>query len=185
MSDQVTGVVVGTQAVVERFDATAPRVYGRVVRTMRQFMIRLQGYVKGAKLSGQVLHVRTGHLRASIAQRVDLQGDTIIGAVGIFEGPTLPYGRAHEYGFDGVVWVREHLRKIAAKRRSGTFLRYGDFELAQLESEGGRSLVRGHTMHMHVSERSFLRSAFGEMKDAILALLRDDIAGAVERYQGA
>lgn len=156
----------GDTEIVARFDALTPAVHLRLVKTMQELLIRLQEYIRGAKLSGQVLHVRSGNLRRSIGTSLVEEGDRITGKVGIFSGPTLPYGRAHEYGVDTTVNVSEHLRHV--KQVFGR-----PVEATQT--------VRAHTRHMKLPERSFIRSTMREMGPAAVELinqiLRDAVAG--------
>src|SRR5262245_20908179 len=109
---------------------------------------RIQAYVKGGKLTGQVLHVRTGALRRSIGGQVEDVGGEVVGRVGIFGGPTEPYGRAHEYGVSKTVSVKEHFRTIKeafGRPIAPTAVR-----------------VREHTMKLNLPERSYLRSTLAE-----------------------
>lgn len=95
--------------------------------------LEVQRSVKEDKLSGQVLSVRTGTLRRSINRRVEEYGGGLRAVV----GTNVAYAPAHEYGFNGVVTVREHMRL-------------------------GKFLVRAHKRTMHLPERSFLRSVLKE-----------------------
>lgn len=97
-------------------------------------VIKLQRHVQQDKLSGQVLHVRTGRLRRSIAQNVEASGNEITGIV----STAVSYAKTHEYGFKGTVNVRAHDRN-------------------------GHP-VRGHTRQVNLPERSFLRSALADFE---------------------
>ena len=68
-------------------------------------VLRVQRRVK-EKLSGEVLNVRTGRLRRSIVERVESSGSVVTGIV----GTNVEYAAPHEYGFIGVVTVKESLR---------------------------------------------------------------------------
>jgi phage gpG-like protein len=111
-------------------------------------------YVKEHKLSGQVLHVRTGTLRRKINYRVTQTAAAITGQVGV----KLSYAAAHEYGLDVEEQVREHLR--TAKMAFGRPIAPVTFS------------VRAHTRHMKLPERSFLRSSLREMTPEIQAMIR-------------
>lgn len=119
---------------------------GLITRLTMQLLIA----VKGSKLSGQVLNVRTGKLRRSINQRVTgVDTPTVTGTV----GTNTVYARPHEYGFKGKVPVREHLRmqKMAFGR---------SIEPVQVT-------VKSHPRNMNLPERSFLRSALQDMSTQI------------------
>jgi phage gpG-like protein len=153
----VTDFVVSVDT--SRLDAKLHRVpksvEASVLRAVRRLAINLQGYVKDQKLSGQVLHVRSGTLRRSINQEVTQSGSVIKGIV----GTNVSYARPHEYGFSGAVQVREHLRTITK-----VFGR----PLANPVTQ----TVRAHTMNVNLPERSFLRSALKDFEPRILAELK-------------
>ncbi len=62
--------------------------------SVQRLTLRLLAKVKADKLSGQVLNVRTGRLRRSINQRVEVNGQGAYGKV----GTPVKYGRIHEFG---------------------------------------------------------------------------------------
>lgn len=138
--------------------ALGPRLSAALARQVTILAIDTQARVKRDKLSGQVLKVRTGHLRSSIAERVETHdtGDAreVVGFVGIFQGPTLTYGRAHEFGFAGDA-------QVAAHERLG-------------------HPVAAHVRHVNLPERSFLRSTLAERESAIVAALQQTIVTTVE-----
>jgi phage gpG-like protein len=122
----------------------------------------VQAGVKGDRLSGQVLHVRTGTLRRSINQRVTVTDDAVMASV----GTNVRYAAAHEYGFDGPVTVKAHIRRAA---------------LIGVDRAGARGevYVRSHTRHMRLPERSFLRSELRDRADEIRESLREAALKAV------
>lgn len=134
----IHALVVGSAGVLNRLRAASPEIVARVKPTMYRLAIMLQRKVKTEKLSGQVLHVRSGTLRRSISQRVTVEGGLLTGVV----GTNLKYGRVHEYG--GRVSIREHVRKS----RIGTIY-----------------TVRQHDRTF--PERSFLRSSLAELLPTI------------------
>ena len=125
-----------------------------LVRVMTRLSIEVQRGVKETKLTGQVLHVRTGTLRRSINRRVIEQGGSVMASV----GTNVSYAAAHEYGFKGEVDVREHVRKT----RGGTEAR-----------------VRAHTRKVVMPERSFLRSTVDDMGPHIKTEIRKAVLQAV------
>jgi phage gpG-like protein len=115
---------------------------------VERLSIEVQAAVKDQKLSGQVLHVRTGTLRRSINRKITQTGSTVYGEV----GTNVRYAAIHEYGYEGNVDVPEHTRRTA----------------------GGDSVnVRAYVMRMHMPERSFLRSTLDEQADHIRKTLRE------------
>ncbi len=165
MSDSITGQLIGDRELVAKFGQLSPKVHLRLVKAMHAAMTRLQAYVQSAKLSGQVLHVRTGAGRRSVGEFVEDLAEEVLGKVGIPSGPTLVYMRAHEFGFDGTVSVKEHLRRI--KEAFGRPIPPTDVT------------VGAHTRTMHLAERRWLRSAFDEFRDAIRAVLQQAVSEAV------
>lgn len=115
--------------------------------------------VKMDKLSGQALNVRTGRLRRSINSKMTgVNTDQVAGYV----GTNVSYAHAHEFGFQGSVTVKEHLRtQVKAWGKS---------------IEPKKVTVHAHQMKMSIPEHSFLRSALAEMDTEI----DREISGAVK-----
>jgi phage gpG-like protein len=138
------GVVVGGERAVARFGSLPNKLRVQLRIAVQRAATLVQGHSKSDKLSGQVLNVRTGRLRRSIHTRVTESAQQVTGIV----GTNVEYARVHEYGFDGIVSVREQLRT----------------------SKLGKSFtVRQHARHTHVPEKSFLRSALADEREAIRA----------------
>lgn len=127
------------------------RLMDRLLKISQRWAIKLQGHVKADKLTGQVLHNRTGTLRRSINQKVT-RGPTEIKAI---VGTNVSYARPHEFGFQGVVSVREHVRM----QRMAWGLPMKDPH---------QVTVRAHPMKMNIPEKSFLRSALADYRDEIV-----------------
>jgi phage gpG-like protein len=82
------------QAVLDRFKRI-PETTGMSVRdTMNALVLHLLGYIKTQKLSGQVLHRRTGQLSRSMTSLVEQDGKEIKGEV----STNIPYAFTHEFG---------------------------------------------------------------------------------------
>ncbi len=128
---------------------------------MERLTVMLQNMVKAGKLSGQVLKVKTGRLRNSIARDVAENGATVTGSV---SSPVV-YARPQEYGFQGTVSVREHMRTV--KQAFGRPI------------DPVEVTVREHSMRMNLPERSFLRSALADMDSA--GTIRAEMEAAVAR----
>lgn len=148
-------VVVKDESIVALLGGFHDRFLNRLQSALSRVAIRLQSRVKN-KLSDDVLHVRTGTLRRSINQRVEVTGNGVSALV----GTNVEYAAAHEYGFTGTVTVKAHLRQI---RTQGRMTPSGKYKRGKLT--GDSVMVRAHDMRMHLPERSFLRSALNEMGD--------------------
>ena len=144
------------------------RLATSMVKAMRRVVIGLQAHVKADKLTGQVLHVRTGTLRRSINQEVRYAGGGLIEGI---VGTNVEYAAAHEYGFHGTVTVRAHVRRISTASKAKA-LSSSSGKAATIARWVGRSSknrfvkgyadVRAHTRTVNLPERSFLRTALKE-----------------------
>lgn len=138
----IKGTIIGGEAAVQRFERMPAKLHVELKVGIARAALLVQRDSKEDKLSGQVLKVRTGRLRRSINTKITDTETRVVGTV----GTNVEYAHIHEYGFDGIVSVREHLR--AAKG-------------------GAESTVRAHQRHVHMPERSFLRSALNDMAEPI------------------
>jgi phage gpG-like protein len=153
------------------------RLATSVVRAMNRLTIMVQARVK-QKLSGEVLHVRTNNLRSSINREVRVVGSEIQGVV----GTNVEYAAVHEYGFDGMVSVRAHLRQLRERGRMKLFKtsgheQFGIWKNVRGAKTGKVAQVRGwfndrqgqssFLRHMRVPERSFLRTSLKEFEPVI------------------
>ena len=152
MSDRMFTVSINAESLLARLRGYTPRLYANLFHTITRLAITVQAAVKDTKLSGQVLHVRTGTLRRSINQEVKATPGSIMGIV----GTNVPYGAVHEFGFKGVVTVREHLRRVREGTRTFS------------------SIVRAHPRAVNLPERSFLRSSLKDLE----AQIKKDIGDA-------
>lgn len=160
----ITGAIKGDREVIadlRRFDAAAR---GEIQKGIGRIVLKLLVRVKANKLSGQALNVRTGRLRRSITQRVEASAEEISGIV----GTNVEYAAAHEYGFKGVVTIKQHLRLV--KQAFGRPLKFPVW-----------STVSTHSKNANIPERSFLRSALADMKGSgeIEAEIDASIASAI------
>jgi phage gpG-like protein len=150
--------IVGTEATVENIRQIAPKVGTALDQKIAELTISLLTKVKAEKLRGQVLKVRDGRLWRSINQRVTGKGtNAVTGTV----GTNVVYAGVHEYGFNGVVSVKEHLRMQKMAWGKSIFPK--------------QVTVRAHQMHMNMPERSFLRSALAEMRPEILEQIKQAV----------
>ena len=146
------------------------RLANRLEQAMNRVTIELQARTK-EKLTGEVLHVRTGTLRRSINRRVERTPDGIVGAV----GTNVAYGAAHEFGFKGNVTVRAHVRRL---RTQGKLDATGKRKRGKLT--GAVANVASYQMTMNLPERSFLRSALKELEPSVVKAIRNAAAEALK-----
>ena len=140
------------------------QVIAEVEKSINILCIKLLRKVKEEKLSGKPLKNRTGTLRRSVNYRVEKSQTGLMFSIKGIVGTNKEYAAAHEYGFDGQVTVKEHLRLI--KKAFGVSLK-----------EPKQITVGSHTRHMRLPERSFLRSALREMESEI----QSEIDNAIKR----
>jgi phage gpG-like protein len=161
--------VVGREELRARFSGAGENVRSALRAAIQASVIDMEAQVK-EKLSGEVLRVRTGRLRNSITSRVDEGGSQIIGTV----GANTPYAAVHEYGFQGIVNVREHLRMIT--QAFGKALKGGPREIT----------VRAHPVRMDLPERSYLRSTLRENGQRVYDRLQQAVNQAIAQqgYSG-
>ena len=77
-------------------------------KDLEALMIKMQSHVKSDKLSGQVLHRRTGTLSRSVHYEIENTAQALVGR--LTTGREAPYGRVHEFGL--TVTVPAHSRTI-------------------------------------------------------------------------
>ena len=140
-------VSVKAESVLAALSQAPARFQDALVRVVTRFGIALQAAVKVRKLSGQVLHVRTGTLRRSINSQVFDQRGEVYGKV----GTNVVYAGVHEYGFTGTVSVAGHTRRLKARPGSDPGSARSDV------------WVQTYSRRMDVPARSYLRSTLGEM----------------------
>jgi phage gpG-like protein len=163
-------VRVDAERLLARLQGMEPKLHENLRRVITRLSVEAQGRVKSDKLSGQVLHVRTGTLRRSINRRVDDDGESVIATV----GTNVIYAGRHEYGFHGIENVREHVRRSRAQMQLAKFRtnKLGErIEIKGSYTKAGGTLgsiiVRAHQRQANTPERSFLRSTLREMTPQI------------------
>jgi phage gpG-like protein len=143
----LNGFIVGDAEVQAKFDKASDEVQAALKNGIARAVLRVQVRTK-EKLSDQVLRVRTGRLRRSITTQITEQPGRVEGVIGTI----VKYARPHEFGFNGTVNVREHLRKAVNAAKP--------------------SVVRAHSRHVVIPEKSFLRSSLRELSPEIQTELR-------------
>lgn len=152
----ITATVIGGEEVVQRFMHMPDALRSALTKEVREIAIKLQRHVVADKLTGQVLHVRSGTLRRSINQKVISEPGMVLGIV----GTNVKYGFLHEFGET----VPAHIRMIT--KVFGHPLKDGP-KAVQVKS-------------YKMPERSFLRSALLDMKPEIEQRVKDAVAGEVK-----
>ena len=157
----IAAELIGAERVVAFLELLPQKAMAAIKADVSRLAITLLRKVKEEKLSGQVLRNQTGTLRRSINQRVEVFGQqAVVGSV----GTNLSYAAAHEFGFNGPVNVKAHLRLV--KKAWGKTVRSPQ-----------EHPVRAFTRQMHLPEKSFLRSAMAEMAPEI----RDGLEAAINK----
>jgi phage gpG-like protein len=151
----------GDDAVADRFASMAARVHDKLLAAVTTNGLALQAHVMQDKLSGQVLKVRSGTLRDSIALTVMDDGDGIVASL----GTEVKYAAIQEYGGKTAPHV------IAPRDASVLAFRIG-----------GKTIFAKRVQHpgSRMLERSFLRSALADQADQIRDSLRAAVGAAVE-----
>jgi len=158
----IRGTVIGDDKVNVKLGEMSDKIIGAVEKRMQRVVKRIEASVKSDKLSGQVLHVKTGTLRRSVHSDVKNDGSQIVGTI----GTNLIYAAYHEYGFSGTQNVKEHMRAIKQAAimhtkgaRSGTVNKSAT---AKQQGPAQMAKVRAHTRHVNYTAHSFLRSTLRE-----------------------
>jgi phage gpG-like protein len=162
-------VTMKAEALLARLAGTHDRLKNSLRAAVQRLGFKAQGIVKADKLTGQVLHARTGTLRRSINLKVRETDTGVFATV----GTNVKYAAIHEYGFDGVEHVSAHVRRSALQMSVKRTLR-------DRVSEGAIP-VRAHDRHMVMPKRSFLVSTLVQMSDEIQTSLRSTILQAVAK----
>jgi len=144
----IESLLVGDREIVRKFDALPTRLRDEMKIGVGRLALKLARNVQQNKLSGQMLNVRTGRLRRSIASLVEDNSQTVSGIV----STPVKYAPPNEYGFKGTVTVAQSLRTI--KQAFGRPI------------EEKTITVRAHQRKMNLPERSFLRSALRDMEQS-------------------
>lgn len=145
-----TAVLVGDSQLIARLQSMPERVRRGLVRGVLKAARDLQRHVQQDKLSGQVLHRRTGNLRSSINVKMEEDAKGVFASV----GTNVVYAAIHEYGGD-----------IPIRRALGS------------AKKGARQLKSGGVIHM--PERSYLRSALRDYEERIKRTMEESVAEAL------
>lgn len=146
----ITGQVLGAERVAAKFADDAASATKRLAPRVQRLGLKLLARVK-AKLSDDVLHVKTGRLRRSVNEATTIDGSAVTSTV----GTPVSYGAFWERGFHGVEQVAAHERKIAHPAKGSAAV----------------ALVRAHSRKVNQAPRSFLVSSLNELRPHIVAEL--------------
>jgi phage gpG-like protein len=133
-----------------RLETMPKRLHDALYRAVDADRLKLETYIKADKLSGQVLHVISSDLRASIHSDVDDQGNQIYGRA--FSSGDVKYAAIHEYGGD----IYPKTAKALVFEIDGKLI---------------------FSRHVHMPERSYMRSSLRDMSAQIQADLERAVKG--------
>ncbi len=162
MSGGINARVTGAERVQIQIQGMGDVLKAELRTKSRSLGFRILAHVKAEKLSGQVLKNKTGRLRRSVNFR-ETESETEIGGS---VGTNVEYAAAHEYGFQGTVNVRAHLRSIT--------------QAFGRPIEPKQITVSAHPMTMNIAEKSFLRSSLNDFREKI----KNEYAAVARRVAG-
>lgn len=149
----------------------------RLIVKVNSLSLRLQAKIVGEKLSGQVLHIRTGKGAGSVrVVLAKLEGDTLSGGVEAGGGPAW-YMILHEWG--GTFQVAEYIRRrgLSAQGHVTKLLtKSGAIRKNVKDIKSG--VVRAHSVTF--PPRSFMRTSVAEFESTITAEIADVIAESMQ-----
>lgn len=163
--------LVGDRQLLARLDSMPDSVRRVLTAKIMALALMLQGHIQKNKLSGQVLHVRTGALRRSIHVKVDQRATGVWGRV--LSSGDVKYAGIHEFGGRTKAHVIEP-RKVKAL----AFMVGGSQVFAKRVNHPGSQMPM----------RSFMRTGLGdkaaqistEMKAAVIEGLMSAKRGAAQ-----
>lgn len=140
---------------IETLANPSPFVMRALEARVRALAIKLEAKIKSEKLSGQVLNVRSGALRRSIAHDVMVGPLGVVGRV--FSSANVPYARIHEFG-----------------GRTGPHTILPTKASVLAFTVGGRKVFAKRVNHpgSKMPERSYMRTSLHEMQAEIVAGLQ-------------
>ena len=144
------------------FDEMNDRIKFEIRRTINALTLRLQRTVQEDMLTGQRLNVQSGRLRGSVSSKVVEDQNFIEGTVGA-GGALVPYAFTHEFGLNGSMGVKAHLRTI--KQAFGR-----PISPRQIN-------VKAHSRNVRFKELRFMRDSL----DMISKIVPKNIDSAIQR----
>jgi phage gpG-like protein len=152
--------LVGDRELIARFQAMPSKVHAALLKKVTALRLKLEAHIKDQKLSGQVLHVQTGNLRASIFSETIDSAESVIGRAA--SSGDVKYAGIHEFGGQTPAHV------IEAKGNALAFMFQGKQAFFKRVNHPGSTMP----------ERSFMRSSLADMRDEIVQGMTDAVKGA-------
>ena len=143
-----------------------------LMRTLDKQNQQTVGYIDEKKLrqrGPETLGVISSRLWKSIRNTPAVAGSD--GGITSSIGSNVVYAGVHEFGFDGMVTVRSHSRKITefargAKQVKVFYMKDGRIRARDVRTKrretGGTVQVREFERHMHMPERAYIRRSLEE-----------------------
>lgn len=153
----------GDRELIERLESMPGALRAALLQKVSALALKLEAKVK-QKLSGEVLNVKTGNLRRSIASKVDASASSVIGKV--YSSGDVKYAAIHEFGGQ----TKAHI--IEAKNAK-----------ALAFSMGGKQVFAKRVNHpgSKIPERSFLRSSLHDMQGEITEGLHQTVLDTLRK----
>lgn len=152
----------GDSEIMARLDHAPATIRRELTKEVTALVLLLEGHIKRDKLSGQVLHVRSGDLRRSVHAVLPV-AQTSAGVVGrVAQSGDVKYGGIHEFGGRTPAHIIE-----ASKAKALHFMM------------GGKEIFAKRVNHpgSQMPERSYMRSSLADLRDDIV----DRLQAAVKR----
>lgn len=183
------------QRIARKMERLSPKERGRLlVDAFRRVSLMVERDLK-ANISGRYLKVRTGRLRASIGNRVDMTEEGLEGVIGsgVRSGERVKYADIHETG--GTITARRAkyltipteyaltragvTKRISARDFEDTFVRQGII----WQKQGKRKIVPLFILKKSVTipARKYMSKTLEQDKDRILKMMLDTIRRALEQ----
>lgn len=160
MADPFPIKVEGADEVIAKLLLAPEKVRKAVLRAVERSAAAVTARAK-AKLSDDVLHVRSGRLRRSVHYAMTGTEDLPAAVI----GTNVEYAAIHEFGGQ----TRAHpIEAVNAK-------------VLAFHGANGEMVFRARVQHpgSRIPQRSFLRAALGEEADAIAQRIHDAVQGAI------
>lgn len=151
----------GDKALEQKLQENPSVIRRALIAKVMSLTLKLEAHVKQDKLSGQVLHAKTGALRRAIASRFDLTDTTITGTV--YVSGDVKYAHIHEYG--GRTMPHDI---VPVKAKALAFMMNGKQVFAKMVHHPGSVMP----------ERSYLRSSLADMRNEIVSGIEETLTEA-------
>lgn len=165
----------GIKEQVDVFSTMPASVVAILSTKVEAWTLKLQAYIQAGKLSGQVLNVRTGNLKASIHEGPSTSSGLKYSRA-VFSDGSVKYARIHEFG--GVIdhpGGTPYLIMGGSFRSNKSTSFFGGSDTAvfiSLANAEGLNLPVTKPHKIPIPQRSFMRSALGDMQADITTSLK-------------